>query len=358
MSIAGYRIEKRLQVSRLWQFLSVLIAIALSIATCALLLLSADADLGKAVSGMWGGAFGTWRAIIGTLIKATPLILTGLAVVVAFRARLWNIGAEGQLFAGAMAGYWAYTMVTGLPAPLLFVVVIVASFLGGGLYGGFAGYLKARLSVNEVLSTVMLNYVIRFFMSYMLVEGGWRDQTTYYQQSPQIIDDAKFPQLLDGLRLHAGFIVALVAVAVVYVVLFKTSFGYAIRAIGNNARAARFKGINIQRTTMLVMCLSGGLAGLAGAGELFGLQFRLKPELSHGFGFIGIIIAVISGLNPIGVVVTAVLFGGLMKGGLKLQILTGVPTALVSAIQGIVLIYFLVAAFLTRYQFRKVSADG
>ena len=358
MSIAGYRIERRLQVSRLWQFLSILIALALSIATCALLLISADADLGKAVSGMWSGAFGSWRALVGTLIKATPLILTGLAVVVAFRARIWNIGAEGQLFAGAIVGYWAYTMASGLPAPLLFVVVIAASFVGGGLYGGLAGFLKARLSVNEVLSTVMLNYVIRFFLSYMLVEGGWRDQSTFYQQSPQVIDAAKFPLLLDGMRLHAGFIIALVAVVVVYIVLFKTSFGYAIRAIGNNARAARFKGINIQRTTILVMCLSGGLAGLAGAGELFGLQFRLKPELSHGFGFTGIIIAVISGLNPIGVVITSVLFGGLMNGGLKLQILTGVPTALVSAIQGIVLIYFLVAACLTRYQLRKVSTDG
>ena len=176
---------------------------------------------------------------------------------------------------------------------MLFIVLLLASAAGGAAYGGLAGYLKARLSVNEILSTVMLNYVIRFFLSYMLVEGSWRDRSSFYQQTPAVVDAAKFPMLIEGMRLHAGFVVALLAAVLVYAVLFKTSFGFEIRAMGNNARTARFKGIDVGRMTILVMCLSGALAGLAGAGELFGLQYRLKPDVSIGFGFTGIIIAVV-----------------------------------------------------------------
>lgn len=358
MNIANIRIEKRLAISPVWQFFSVFVALGLSALACAVLLASAGAELTESFAALWGGAFGSWRMTIKTLVKGAPLILTALAVIVAFRARIWNIGAEGQLFAGAIAGYWAYTVFGTLPSYLLIPIVLISSFVGGALYGGLAGFLKARLSVNEVLSTVMLNYVIRYFLSYMLVEGSWRDPSSFYQQTPRVIDAAKLPILIEGTRLHAGFLIAIVAAIAVYIILFRTSFGYAVRAIGNNARAARFKGINVARTTVIVMCISGGLAGLAGAGELFGLQHRLKPDISVGFGFTGIIIAVVSSLNPFAAVVAAILFGGLVNGGIRLQVMTGVPSALVSAIEAIVLISFLVAAFLSRYEIKRATGDG
>ena len=355
---SGYRIERRLRISALWQLITTVVALTMSALVCMLLLWSAGADVGQSFAALWDGAFGTWRRVVETLVRATPLLLTALAVLVAFRARLWNIGAEGQLFAGAIASYWVYTLTPDLPAALLFIVLLLASAAGGAAYGGFAGYLKARLSVNEILSTVMLNYVIRFFLSYMLVEGSWRDRSSFYQQTPAVVDTAKFPMLIEGMRLHAGFVVALLAAVLVYVILFKTSFGFEIRAMGNNARTARFKGIDVGRMTILVMCLSGALAGLAGAGELFGLQHRLKPDVSTGFGFTGIIIAVVSGLNPIAAVAAAVLFGGLVNGGVRLQIFTGVPAAMISSIEAIVLLFFLIATFLSRYEIRKVEPDG
>lgn len=358
MLLSGYRIERRLQVDLRWQIITVVVALVMSALICMLLLWSAGADVEQSFVALWDGAFGTWRRVVETLVRATPLILTASAVIVAFRARLWNIGAEGQLFAGAIMSYWVYTLAGDLPGAALLVVLLLASAAGGAAYGGIAGYLKARLSVNEVLSTVMLNYVIRFFLSYMLVEGSWRDQSSFYQQTPVVVDAAKFPVLIEGMRLHAGFVVALLAAVVVYVTLFKTSFGFEVRAMGNNARAARFKGIDVARTAILVMCLSGALAGLAGAGELFGLQHRLKPDISTGYGFTGIIIAVVSGLNPIAAVVAAILFGGLVNGGVRLQIFTGVPTAVISSIEAIVLLVFLIATFLSRYEIRRVKPDG
>ena len=154
------------------------------------------------------------------------------------------------------------------------------------------------------------------------------------------------------------FVIALIAAIAVYVLLFKTTLGYNIRAMGNNARASLFKGINVERTAVLVMCISGALAGLAGASELFGLHYRLKPDISTGFGFTGIIIAVVAGLNPIAAVFAAILFGGLVNGGVRLQIFTDVPTAMISAIEAIVLIFFLIATFLSRYQIRRLEPDG
>jgi len=291
------------------------------------------------------------------LVKATPLILTGLAVTVAFRAKIWNIGAEGQLFAGAITSYWAYTMFQGAPSFILIVMVILSASIGGALYGGLAGYLKAKFSVNEVLSTVMLNYIIRYVLSFLLISGPWRDPSSFYQQSSRIIQAAKYPMLFGISRLHMGFAIALVLALVVYLFLTRTSLGYEIRSIGFNPKASRFKGINVDRTIIIVMMISGGIAGLAGAGELFGVHYRLKPDISHGFGFLGIIIAMLAALHPFGVILAATLFGGLVNGGIRLQVFTGIPTAMISSIQAIILLFFLTAAVLTRFEIRRVKAN-
>jgi len=357
IAIGRLKVERRLEVSRLWQFLSIVIAVLASIAVCAFLLDTAGADVGEAFGHIYAGAFGSRHTAIETLVKATPLIFTGLAVTVAFRAKIWNIGAEGQLFAGAIMAYLASTLLGWLPGALLVVAIMAAAFAGGALYGGLAGVLKSRFGVNEVLSTVMLNYVIRYFLSYMLVQGPWRDPESFYQQTPRLAEVAHYPLLLDDTRLHVGFLIALVVAVLVYLLLFRTTLGFEIRAVGFNAVASRFKGIKVNRTIVIVMLISGGIAGLAGAGEVFGVHYRLKPDISSGFGFTGIIIAMLGGLHPVGVIIAAIMFGGLVNGGIRMQVLTGVPTALISAIEAIVLLFFLTAAVMTRYQIRIVRED-
>jgi ABC-type uncharacterized transport system permease subunit len=352
MNLGRITIEPRLVPKPIWQLASIFIAVTLSLIVCAILLNAAGADIGKAFYSIYKGAFGSWRAIIKTMIKATPLILCGIAVTVAFRAQIWNIGAEGQLFAGGIMSYWAYTAFMDAPAALLIPAVILAAMIGGAIYGGLAGFLKARFQVNEVLSTVLLNYIIKYVLSYLLFRGPWRDPSSFYQQTPKIIEAARLPILLEGSRLHLGFAIAIFAAIAAYFFINRTSLGYEIRAIGLNPKASKFKGINVNRTIIVVMLISGAVAGLAGASELFGLHLRLKPDISTGFGFTGIIIAMLAGLNPFAVVLVALIFGGLLNGGITMQVLTGVPTALISAMEGIVLLFFLTAAVLTRFEIK------
>jgi simple sugar transport system permease protein len=358
MHLGGLKIEPRLEPKLSWQIFSAFLALAMSTIVCALMLDAAGAEVGKAFYQIYKGAFGSWNATVKTLVMATPLILTGVAVTVAFHAKIWNIGAEGQLFAGAMTAYWASTLMQNSSSGVVIPVVILAAFIGGAFYGGLAGYLKARFAVNEVLSTVMLNYIIRYVLSFLLVGGPWRDPSSFYQQTPKVAMAAHFPLLLAGSRLHLGFMIAIGAAVAVYFFINRTSLGYEIRAVGFNPTASRFKGIHVGRTVVIVMMISGGIAGLAGAGELFGLHFRLKPDISTGFGFTGIIIAMLAGLHPLGVIAAAVLFGGLVNGGIRMQIFTGVPTAMISAIEGIILLFFLTSAVLMRYEIKRVTADG
>lgn len=357
MLLNRFKIEPRLEPKLSWQILSIFLAVFMSAVVCAVMLKLAGVEVGKAFDLMFTGAFGSWKATVKTLVKATPLILTGLAVTVAFRAKIWNIGAEGQLFAGAIASYWAYTMFQGAPSPLLIWLVIFFSFCGGALYGGLAGFLKAKFELNEVLSTVMLNYVMRYFLSFLLISGPWRDPSSFYQQTSRIIAEAKYPLLFGISRFHMGFAISLVFAVIVYVFLTRTSLGYEIRAIGFNPKASRFKGIDVKRTIIVVMLISGGIAGVAGAGEVFGVHYRLKPDISVGFGFIGIIIAMLASLHPIAVVLAAILFGALVTGGIQLQVFTGIPTAMISSIQAIILLFFLTAAVLTRYEIKGVKKD-
>lgn len=353
MISVGMRIERRERTSRLWQVLALIASLIGSLLLSALLILYARASVGEAFAALFAGAFGSWKAFLETLVKATPLILTGLSILVAFQGKIWNIGAEGQLFAGAMAGYWVSANLTRLPSPILYLAIVLAAFAAGGLCGWIPGYLKARLGVDEVIVTVMMNYVITYLLSYLLA-GPWREPGQYYHMTPVVPEAAHFPTLFANSRLHLGFLVALAAAALVYWLMRKTRLGYEIRAIGLNPTAARFKGINVPRVIILVMVISGGLAGVAGAGEVMGLHYRLKAAISTGYGYTGIIIAMLAGLSPFGVIPAAILFGGLVNGSNRMQILTGVPTPVVYAIQAIVLLLFLATQVLADYRVRIV----
>jgi ABC-type uncharacterized transport system permease subunit len=336
--------------------MSILVALLAAFIVSSLLIASAGANIVEAWSALVKGAFGSRNAIVETLTQATPLIFTGLAVTVAFRGRVWNIGAEGQFFAGAMAAYWVGSRLEGLPPVLLILMIIVAGCLAGAVWGGIAGFLKARYGTNEIIVTVMMNFLIALVLSYLLSEA-WRDPQSYFYQTALIPESAFFPKLLSRGRLHLGFLLSLATAVVVWLLLWKTVLGYEIRAMGINPTASSYKGISIARTTVLVMAISGAIAALGGASEVAGLHHRLRLDISTGYGFTGIIIALLGRLHPAGVIIASIFFGALVNGSLAMQIATGVPVALVGAIQGITLIFLLTAEVLARYRIRRVGSN-
>jgi len=333
---------------------AILAGLAAALGVSALLIATAKADVATALSAIYRGAFGDWETFGETLVQATPLIFTGLAMVVAFRVRVWNIGAEGQFFAGAMAAIWFGLHVTGLPRPVLLLFLVLASMAAGAVWAFIPGWLRAKFGASEIIVTVMMNYLIMYLLSYLL-SGPWRDPNSFYLQSSRIPDHAHFPALFEYSRLHMGFILALLATLFSYVLLWKTPLGYEFRAIGSNPTAARYKGIPIERDIVLVMLVSGALAGLAGGSEILGLHHRLRLDISPGYGYTGIIIALLGRLHPVGVILAAVLFGALVNGSTLMQVHTGVPVALVYSVQGIILIFVLASEALCTYRIRRIA---
>ncbi|OGN93674.1 MAG: hypothetical protein A2Y88_14405 [Chloroflexi bacterium RBG_13_48_10] len=350
------KFEKRDDISPLGRTIAIVVALIAAMLVSAILIKLANASPLEAFINLIKGAFGNKRAILETLTKSTPLILTGLATVIAFRGKIWNIGQEGQFFLGAIGGYWAYRIFEGLPAAALVPIVILGAFLTGAVGGMLAGLLKAYFNVDVIISTVMGNYIIDYLLSFLLSGvGPWREPGSYYQQTAPITENAYYPLLFANARLHIGFLIAIACSMIVYLILNHTPFGYQLRAFGSNPRAAKFKGINTNKIIIMTMFISGGLAGLAGTGELFGVQYRLRPDLSPGYGYTGIIVAMVAGLNPIGVIPAAILFGALINGSAQMRIATGVPTALTFAIQAIVLLSLLSAQILTRFRVKRVE---
>lgn len=352
----GFKLEKRVQVNPLLEVTSIFLALLASFLICAGLIHAAGADVKEAFGALLAGAFGDKDAVLETLVKATPLIFTGLACTIAFRANFWNIGAEGQLYSGAMLAYLICSSFPNLPPALLIPLTLLGGVIGGGLLGWLVGWLKARLKVDEIIVTVLMNYIVTYLLSFLLSDV-WRDPKSFYRFSSEISPNAMTPILVPDSRLHLGFALAILMAVAMWVLLKKTSLGYQIRALGQNPVAARFKGMNIARIIMVVMFISGGIAGLAGAGEMLGLHHRLRMDISSNYGYTGIIIALLARLNPLGVIIAAIFFGGLVTGVTRMQIVTNVPVALVYAIQGIVLLFVLAAEVLTRYQIRRVE-DG
>ena len=350
----AFRIEKRANVTRKDLLLATGAAILAALVVTAALMRLAGANVLDAFDALWGGAFGSPGSILETLVRTTPLLLCAEAVTVAFRGKIWNIGAEGQFFCGAIFSYWAYTIFHAWPALPLFGIVVVAGFAGGALCGWLVAVLKARFNVDVIISTVMMNYIVNYAVYFFLsAYGPWRDPKSFYSYSSEISANAQWPLIIPQSRLHVGFLIALASAGVVYLILEKTVLGMKIKAMGFNPIASRFRGINLAQTLGMVMLISGGIAGLAGAGELFGVQYRLRPDLSPGYGFTGIIVAMLGGLNPLGVILASLLFGGLLTGSVRMQIITRVPVALIDVIQGIILLFLLAAQVMAKYQLKR-----
>ncbi|MBA1140968.1 ABC transporter permease [Mesorhizobium neociceri] len=351
------RFEPRTERDGLWTAASFAMAVVAGLAVSALLLASTGADVGQVFAALVQGAAGSPKALATTLVKATPIILTGLATVIAFRAQLWSIGQEGQVFAGAMGGYLGGQVLAGMPPLLFFPGVLAFGMAAGMALGWLAAQLRNRFGVNEIISTVMLNYLVIYLLSWLLQGGPWGENgaTISYQQSPMLPEDAFLPALFGSNRLHAGVLLPFLAAALCAVVISRTPLGYEIRGLGYNPEALRHKGVNIARTVTIVMMASGALAALAGATELFGVAHRLRADNLVGLGYAGIIVGMIGGLRPLGTVVAGLFFGGLASGAVYMRVLGDVPASLVPAIQGITLFFFLCAGVLARYRVVRVA---
>jgi simple sugar transport system permease protein len=327
----------------------------MALVVSAALIVLAGASPWVAYASLFEGAFGSVASMAETIAKAIPLMLVGLGITIAFRCKVWNIGGEGQLIMGAIVATWVGIALGRMPALLLLPSIVALGFVAGALWGAMAGVLKARLEVNEVIVTIMMNYVAIYGLNY-LVRGPMRDPTIAggFPQSPRIAPSAELPRLIPATRLHAGVLIALLGAILVYVFLFRTPLGYEVRAVGANPRAARYGGISVMRNIVLAMFLSGGLAGIAGAGEICGLHFRLLDGISTGYGYTGIVVALLGKLHPFGVILAAFFFGAMVVGMEAMQRTIGTPFALVLAIEGLVVLFMLSGEVLTRYRIRRV----
>lgn len=283
------------------------------------------------------GVFHDVRSTSEVLLKATPLILIGGGLCVAFRCSIWNIGAEGQLYAGAIAATIVGVFFTGLPPWVHIVLVLAAGALGGAFWAAIAGLLRVYFNASEIVSTIMLNYIAIILTSYM-VTGPLKDPTVAYPQSPKLMHDIWLPRFLPPTRLHIGILIAVGLAVALYVFLFRSSAGYAVRVVGINQYAARYAGINVTKNILLAISISGAMAGLAGAIEIEGVTFRLYQDISPGYGFEAIAVALLANNNPLGAIFSGILFAALRSGSELMQIDSQVPQVLVFVIQGLVIL--------------------
>jgi general nucleoside transport system permease protein len=324
---------------RIWEKSSASISalgLALIFSTIAILLLGKNPL--EAFRSILEGGFGSRYALTEVLVKSSPLILAALGTAIAFRCKMWNIGVEGQLVIGGAAASTVALAFPDLPAFLLLLLAFLASFLAGGFWAGIAGFLKARYNASEIINTIMLNYVAIYLVE-VLVRGPLKDAQGYVPQSARFAPQAWLPILVENTRLHAGFILALIAIGAGAFFLTRTVLGFSIIAVGSNPKAAEASGISIERHMVLAMFISGGLAGLAGAGEVLGLHHKLLDGFSAGYGFSAMAAAILGGLNPVGVGIFSFFFAALRVGADHMQRQIGVPIALVYLIEGTVIIF-------------------
>lgn len=318
----------------------------------AILLLFLKVNPLTAYGEMIGGAFGSVSGITATLVKATPLLLVGLGICIAFRASMINIGGEGQIIAGALAATWFPLTFRTWPGWLLLPCTLLIGFLAGSLWGFIPGILKARLRVNEILSTVMMNSIALQLMN-LLIRGPLMDPSgveagTYLAQSERLPEQVWLARLVPQTLLHTGALIAVVLSVIVYIFLWRTTIGYRIRAVGLNPDASRFSGINVPFYQALSLTLAGGFAGIAGAVEVLGVHHRLLDGITGGYGFSGIVAALFGGLHPLGTIPAAILFGGLLVGGDKMQRAVQVPSSLIGTILGLVVLFVVGSALWSR----------
>ena len=312
----------------------------------ALLIIIAGENPLAAYRTMFMGAFGGSRQITETVLKASPLLMMGLGLTVAFQARVWNIGGEGQYYMGALCGGVVALLFPGWPRPLLLTAMLLAGIIGGALWALVAGVLKVRRGMNEIISTLMLNYIAILIMQYM-ARGPLQEPGGYLPESAQFVPAARLPTLF-GSRIHLGVVISVLFMLVVYALLWSTPLGFRLRMVGSRASVARYAGVNVERAILFAIAFSGALAGLAGIIEVSTLHTRLKADISGGYGFSGILVALLGRMHPLGVAVASVFFAALLIGAQSMKVVSGLPDALANAIQAVIVLSVLAADALAR----------
>lgn len=340
--------EKKLSPSKVNSLLVPLVSIIMALLTGAIFLALTGKDPLQVYSVMFNGAFGSRYGLTETMVKAIPLMLAGLGLAVAFRMQLWNIGGEGQIYMGAFGATWVALNFSDLPAWVMLPAMMLAACAAAGLWALIPAIPRAFLGVNEIITTLMLNYVAILWVDY-LIYGPWKDPGGYnFPITPLFPESAMLPTLGDT-RIHAGLLIGIVLAIVLYLLIFRTRFGYEIRVLGESPEAGRYAGMNITKKIVLVMVISGAICGLAGMAEISGVVHRLQQGFSPGYGYTAIIVAWLTKLNPLGIVIAAILFGGLQVGGYAVQ-MNGVPASVVFMLQGGLLFFVLGGELLTRYR--------
>jgi simple sugar transport system permease protein len=312
-----------------------------------------------AYQALFGGAFVGWGSISETLLAATPLILAGLAVALGFQAGLFNIGAEGQMTIGGLVAVFVGFSIEGLPPFLHILLALLAGFLGGALWGFIPGVLRAKTGAHEVIVTIMLNFIAFRLLDYLLKLPGIQEEGRFDPISRPVPPEVRLPRILgwlpiegaSGLRLHLGFVVALLMAWLVYWLLYKTTWGFEFRTVGANPSAAKYGGMSVVAVIIVVMTLSGGLAGMAGGNETLGVLGRASPGFTAAIGFDAIALALLGRSHPGGVVLSAILFGALRAGGRAMQVQSEVGIDLIIIIQALIIV-FIAAPELVRAIYR------
>src|SRR6266498_5217748 len=355
------------RLSSLFDALLPVIATVAALAVGAVMLLFLKVNPLVAYQALWDGAFGSSNAFAETLVKATPLLLVGLGICISFRGDVINIGGEGQMIVGALLATWVGLTFTNLPGWFVITLAMLAGFVGGAIWGGIPGVLKAYFRVNEILSTVMMNAIavqlMNFLLRGVLIDPIQAQRVSKIPQTARLLDAFHLPRLIPT-RLHLGALIAVILAVLVYILLWRTTLGYRIRAVGQNPHASRYAGIKVQRYVVLALLLSGAFAGLAGATQVFGVNYRMITDGSSsgftgGAGFNGIVAALFGQLHPIWSIPASILFGALLVGANSMQRVVQVPSAFVTALNGLVVVFVVSSEiWRQRRQRRRLSAAG
>lgn len=339
---------------------SPIVAVVLALTISGIILFALGINPRLAISALVQGAFGSITGVGEIMVKMTPLLLTALSFAIADRSGLVNIGAEGQLIIGGTAAAVVGIFITGIPAWLHIALSVVAGMVAGGLYGMLAGFLKVKFGADEMIVTIMLNYIATYFSNWMAT-SAIKEPNGSIPQSSMILETARFPRIIPGTRANIGIFIAILCLLFYYIFLWKTKAGFNARVVGLNRDAAHYSGVNTKKMTLLVMFLAGAFAGICGATEILGLQNRLYKDFSPGYGFDGIAVALLGGNTPIGILISSVMFGILRAGSNMMQMMAQVPSAMIRIIQGLIIIFVVASNFTKDIQKKraiKLEAKG
>ncbi len=351
----------RYDITPLRSLLTNILSLAAGILVISFVFLCIGVNPVYAFTKIFSGSFGSIYGIKETLTKAIPLILIGTGLTLAFRAKFWNIGAEGQLLMGATFSTWV-GLAWGpyLPSYLIVPLIFLAGFIGGAFWGIIPAILKIKYSINEVISTLMLNYICAEFLT-MLIVGPWKGTQRFGFPGTDNLPSTAILGVIPGSRIHyATLILAIICAVILCVIIYKTRFGYEARVVGENPEAGRYAGINFLKTTMILMAISGGLAGVAGVGEIAGIHHYLgyPASVSSGYGFTAIIVAWLAKLNPLYAIFSGIFFAGILVGGDAIQISLGLPAATVNIVNGTLLVFLIMGDFFLKHKVRIIFSKN